>query len=361
MAKKIEYKKVENLENYDVTKATEGDYIPVVGTGDGNKLGKIPVSVFRDQMAKISVINLVVMVISFLESIMKGKNNETFHIATAFDVAAKYIKTNWFDFSTGTPKFTALQTLKTALASAIRQATDDAFVLMKTLWTFGGKDPDRYYLGRTTKELYTYTAPEGYTQPNIIYVLHYEEGGKKYCEEYASQEAAMQTSSAQTPGATIEIADWAGETDMQPYVFDWTKDRTADLVEAMGLEEFASGIIPFTSTIQKLNRNIRGLDEGLNSLAGKMQNLTSRLEILEQVLQEHQNSGSNGGENQGEDAALRNRVEALWAQFVGTDASNMTTEEMVAALENGANITPDPNATLAERIEALEALAAQQQ
>ena len=148
---------------------------------------------------------------------------------------------------------------------------------------------------------------------------------------------------------------------MQPYVFDWTKDRTADLVEAMGLEEFASGIIPFTSTIQKLNRNIRGLDEGLNSLAGKMQNLTSRLEILEQVLQEHQNSGSNGGENQGEDAALRNRVEALWAQFVGTDASNMTTEEMVAALENGANITPDPNATLAERIEALEALAAQQQ
>lgn len=356
MSTKVEHKRVEELENYDITKAAEDDVLLIVGTNDGNKSGKIPVSEFRDQMAKISVINLVVMVISFLESIMKGKNNETFHIATAFDVAAKYIKTNWFDFSTGTPKFTALQTLKTALASAIRQATDDAFVLIKTLWNFGGEnDPDRYYLGRTTKELYTYTDPEGYTQPNIIYVLHYEEGGKKYSKEYASQEAAMQTSSAQTPGATIEIADWAGETDMQPYVFDWTKDRAADLVEAMGLEEFASGIIPFTSTIKKLN-----------TLAGKMQNLTYRLEILEQVLQEHQNSGSNGGENQGdtepdngEDAALRSRAEALYSTVSGDDTSSMSLEQIISAMEQYLGITPDPGASYADRLDAIEAAGSQ--
>ncbi len=382
MSTKVEHKRVEELENYDITKAAEDDVLLIVGTNDGNKSGKIPVSEFRDQMAKISVINLVVMVISFLESIMKGKNNETFHIATAFDVAAKYIKTNWFDFSTGTPKFTALQTLKTALASAIRQATDDAFVLIKTLWNFGGKnDPDRYYLGRTTKELYTYTAPEGYTQPNIIYVLHYEEGGKKYSKEYASQEAAMQTSSAQTPGATIEIADWAGGADKQPYVFDWTKQRVSDLISAMDMEEFISGFNPLSSlmnSLTKMGDGINQLSEAVQQMSPVVQglasaNLEARIAALEQALSQAQNSGStgspsNGGENQGdtepdngEDAALRSRAETLWAQFVGSDASNMTTEEMVAALENGANITPDPNATLAERIEALEALAAAQQ
>ncbi len=349
-------KRIEELENYNITKAAEGDYIPIVATGDENKTGKCPVSDFRDQMAKINVINIVTMIISLIRSLMEGKNGETFHVTTAFEKIAAYIKTNWFDFSTGRMNQTSLQTLKTTLASAMRQVSDEGFALVKMIWDFGSEKEKHWYLGRITKQTYDYTAAEGSTQPDTIYVVHYEED-YKIC---VSQEAAAQSPEAQTPGATIEAADWAGGADKQPYVFDWTKDRVADMLEAMDLGEFGEGLVyPITHQIEKIWHEIDNL---YSSLHNRIFSLESKVATLENALQQYQNSGNSGGEiyDNSEDVALRNRADALWAQFVGSDASSMTTEEMVAALENGANITPDPNATLAERIEALEALAAQQ-
>ncbi len=379
MAKKIEYKKVENLENYDVTKATEGDYIPVVGTGDGNKLGKIPVSEVRDIMAKFNLFNIVAMVISLIKSFMEGRTGEVFHCATAFNNAVEYIKTNWYDLSTGTPNMTNLQTLKTTSAAAIRQVTDDAIGWVKKIWHFGSNRSAYWYLCRNSKTTYNFRVLEG-TQPDIIYIVRYRENDKDYSSSFVSLESA-QSFAAQRPGSTMEIADWAGGADKQPYVFDWTKDRVADLLEAMDINEFIEGFNPFStfvSEVTKMGDGINKLSQAVQEMSPVVQvlasaNLEARIAALEQALSQAQNSGStgspsNGGENQGdtepdngEDAALRSRAETLWAQFVGSDASNMTTEEMVAALENKTNITPDPNATLAERIEALEALAAQQQ
>lgn len=356
-------KRIEELENYNITKAAEGDYIPIVATGDENKTGKCPVSDFRDQMAKINVINIVTMIISLIRSLMEGKNGETFHVTTAFEKIAAYIKTNWFDFSTGRMNQTSLQTLKTTSASAMRQVSDEGFALVKMIWDFGSEKERHWYLGRITKQTYDYTAAEGSTQPDTIYVVHYEEDGKKYWKEYASQEAAAQSSKAQTPGATIEAADWAGGADKQPYVFDWTKDRVADMLEAMEPGEFGEGLIyPITGQTEKIYKEFNRLYNDINNQSQRILSLESKVATLENALQQYQNSGNNGGEiyDNSEDVALRNRADALWAQFVDSDASSMTTEEMVAALENGANITPDPNATLAERIEALEALAAQQ-
>lgn len=354
-------KRIEELENYDITKAAEGDYIPIVATGDENKTGKCPVSDFRDQMAKINVINIVTMIISLIRSLMEGKNGEPFHVTTAFEKIVAYIKTNWFDFSTGRMNQTSLQTLKTTLASAMRQVSDEGFALVKMIWDFGSEKEKHWYLGRITKQTYDYTAAEGSTQPDTIYVVHYEEDKGSYYKEYGSQEAAAQSSEAQTPGATIEAADWAGGADKQSYVFDWTKDRVADMLEAMDLGEFGEGLVyRITRPTEKIWHEIDNLYSRLNN---RIFSLESKVATLENALQQYQNSGNSGGEiyDNSEDVALRNRADALWAQFVGSDASSMTTEEMVAALENGANITPDPNATLAERIEALEALAAQQQ
>lgn len=364
MERKMNSKKINELENYDITKAAEGDYIPIVATGDENKTGKCPVSDFRDQMAKINVINIVTMIISLIRSLMEGKNGETFHVTTAFEKIAAYIKTNWFDFPTGRMNQTSLQTLKTTLASAMRQASDEGFALVKMIWDFGSEKERHWYLGRITKQTYDYTAAEGSTQPDTIYVVHYEDDDKGSCyQTYGSQEAAAQSSAAQHAGATIEAADWAGGADKQPYVFDWTKDRVADMLEAMEPGEFGEGLVyPITRQTEKIYKEFNRLYNDINNQSQRITNLESKVAALEYALQQYQNSGNNGGEiyDNSEDVALRNRADALWAQFVGTDASSMTTEEMVAALENGANITPDPNATLAERIEALEALAAQQ-
>lgn len=364
MSTKVEHKRVEELENYDITKAAEDDVLLIVGTNDGNKSGKIPVSDFRDQMAKINVINIVTMIISLIRSLMEGKNGETFHVITAFEKIWAYIKTNWFDFSTGKMNQTSLQTLKTTLVSAMRQVSDEGFALAKMIWDFGSEKEKHWYLGRITKQTYDYTAAEGSTQPDTIYVVHYEVDKDSHYKTYGSQEAAAQSSGAQTPGATIEAADWAGGADKQSYVFDWTKDRVADMLEAMDLGEFGEGLVyPITRQTEKIWNEINTLYNNNSRLNDRIFSLESKVATLENALQQYQNSGNSGGEiyDNSEDVALRNRADALWAQFVGTDASSMTTEEMVAALENGANITPDPNATLAERIEALEALAAQQQ
>lgn len=356
-------KRIEELENYDITKAAEGDYIPIVATGDENKTGKCPVSDFRDQMAKINVINIVTMIISLIRSLMEGKNGETFHVTTAFEKIVAYIKTNWFDFSTGRMNQTSLQTLKTTSASAMRQVSDEGFALAKMIWDFGSEKEKHWYLGRITKQTYDYTAAEGSTQPDTIYVVHYEVDKDSHYKTYGSQEAAAQSSEAQTPGATIEAADWAGGADKQPYVFEWTKDRVADRLEAMDPGEIREGFVyPITGQTEKIYEEFNRLYNDINNQSQRITNLESKVAALENALQQYQNSGNSGGEiyDNSEDVALRNRADALWAQFVGSDASSMTTEDMVTALENGANITPDPNATLAERIEALEALAAQQ-
>lgn len=364
MTTKISCKRVENLENYDVTKATEGDYIPVVGTGDGNKLGKIPVSEVRDIMAKFSVQNIVVMIMSFIESLVKRKTGVTYDGATAINTLVQYVKENWFDPATGTFNSDGMRALKDFCADGMLQLTDEAFAIIKKIWSIGDAKSDYWYLGRTTHYLYVYKSMEGEPQPDTVYVVSYVDHDKEY-EEFKNTLEEAAARAAQLTGATIEEADWAGGADKQPYVFDWTKDRAADLVEAMDIKEFIEGLNPF-STFFSMRAVINSLSSKYQEMSDTILDLTSRVTVLEQALAQAQGGGStdsptNGGENQGEDAALRNRVEALWAQFVGTDASNMTTEEMVAALENGANITPDPNATLAERIEALEALAAAQQ
>lgn len=383
MSAKIEKKRVEELENYDITKAAEGDVLLIVGTNDGNKSGKIPVSEFRDQMAKFNLINIVAMVISLIKSFMEGRTGEVFHVVTAFDAAAQYIKTNWYDLTTGTPNMTNLQTLRAACAAAIRQATDDAFGWVKKIWRFGSNKSGYWYLCRNSKTIYGFHLLEG-TQPDIIYIVRYRENDKDYSSASASLETA-QSFAAQHPGSTMEIADWAGGADKQPYIFDWTKERVADLLEAMDINEFLSGFNPlslYISNIEKMGDGINQLSAAVQQMSPVVQglasaNLEARVAALEQALAQAQggsstdsptNGGGNENENQGEpepdngeDAALRSRAETLWAQFVGSDASQMTTEEMVTALEEGANIPLDPNATLAERIEALEALAAAQQ
>lgn len=380
MSTKVEHKRVEELENYDITKAAEDDVLLIVGTNDGNKSGKIPVSEFRDQMAKFSAWNIVTMIISFITSLIVGKTGENYDGATAINTLVQYIKENWFDPATGIFNSDGMRALKNFCALGMLQLTDEAFAIVKTIWKFGSYKSDFWYLGRNTKAPYPYTMP-GQPQPDVIYIVRYVDGGKNYSKVYTTLEAAQQSSEAQHAGATIEAADWAGGADKQPYVFDWTKQRVSDLLSAMDMEEFMSGINPLSSlmnSLTKMGDGINQLSEAVQQMSPVVQglasaNLEARIAALEQALSQAQNSGStgspsNGGENQGdtepdngEDAALRSRAETLWAQFVGSDASNMTTEEMVAALENGANITPDPNATLAERIEALEALAAQQQ
>lgn len=282
-------KRIEELENYDITKAAEGDYIPIVATGDENKTGKCPVSDFRDQMAKINVINIVTMIISLIRSLMEGKNGETFHVTTAFEKIAAYIKTNWFDFSTDTMNQTSLQTLKTTSASAMRQVSDEGFALAKMIWDFGSEKEKHWYLGRITKQTYAYTAAEGSTQPDTIYVVHYEEDKDSCYKIYGSQEAAAQSSEAQTPGATIEAADWAGGADKQPYVFDWTKDRVADMLEVMDLGEFGEGLVyPITRQTEEIWNDINNLynnnsrfNERIFSLESKVATLAERIEALE--------------------------------------------------------------------------------
>lgn len=66
-------KKINELENYDITKATENDVIPVVETKDGtNETKKLPVTTLRDMMAKFNLQNLV----TFVNGIIAALKNE---------------------------------------------------------------------------------------------------------------------------------------------------------------------------------------------------------------------------------------------------------------------------------------------
>lgn len=355
-------KRIEELENYNINNAAEGDFLPV--TDSNNELKKIPVSDLRDQMAKFNLINIVAMVISLIKSLMEGRTGEVFHVVTAFNNAAQYIKTNWYDLTTGTPNLTNFQTLKTICAAAIRQATDDAFALVKKIWSIGSDKSDYWYLCRNSKTAYSFHPAEG-TQPDTIYVVRYRENDEDYGEAFVSLESA-QYAAAQHPGSTMEMADWAGDSaDKQPYIFDWTKDRVADLLEAMDINEFSSELNPLSPYI----RDIEKLSEAVQDLASA--NLESRVAALEQALAQAQGGGNNGGgnENQGEpeqdngptEEELMTRALALHNQWVGSDTTGWTLEQVIADLELKAGITPEPGATLVERLEALEALAAQQQ
>lgn len=357
-------KRIEELENYNINNAAEGDFLPV--TDSNNELKKIPVSDLRDQMAKFNLFNIVAMVISLIKSLMEGRTGEVFHVATAFDNAAKYIKTNWFDLSTGTPNMTNFQTLKTICAAAIRQVSNDAFALVKKIWTVGGNRLGYWYLCRNSKTIYGFHLLEG-TQPDTIYVVRYRENDSDYSQAFVSLESA-QYAAAQHPGSTMEMADWAGDSaDKQPYIFDWTKDRVADMLEAMDINEFSSALNPLSPYI----RDIEKLSGAVQDLAGA--NLESRVAALEQALAQAQGGGNNGGgnenENQGEpesgsgptEEELMTRALALHNQWVNSDTTGWTLEQVIADLEQKAGITPEAGATLAERLEALEALAAQQQ
>ncbi len=390
MSAKIEKKRVEELGNYDITKAAEDDVLLIVGTNDGNKSGKIPVSEFRDQMAKFKMANIVTFIVSLIESFVKGKTNNVFDAATAFNGLFDYIKNSWFNPATGSANSENLQALRTCILDGLMQISDDAWGFIKKIY-FGDMDAAYYYVGRTTKMNFRHPSiPSGASAeavPDTIYVALAikTDGVHNYTiaatPEAAEEKAELYRNDEQFSKVIVDAADWAGGADKQAFIFEWTRQRTHDYIEAMDMEEFMSNINPIKPLISKLTK----MGNGINQLSQAVQemsavvhvlasaNLEARVAALEQALAQAQGGGStdsptNGGENQGEpepdngeDAALRSRAETLWAQFVGSDASNMTTEEMVAALENGANITPDPNATLAERIEALEALAAQQQ
>jgi hypothetical protein len=371
-------KKINELETYDITKATEQDVIPVVETkDDANETKKLPVSDLRNIIAKFNLFNIVAMVISLIKSFMEGRTGEVFHCATAFNNAVEYIKTNWYDLSTGTPNMTNLQTLKTTSAAAIRQTTDDAIGWVKKIWHFGSKGSDYWYLCRNSKTIYNFRVLEG-TQPDIIYIVRYRENDKDYSSSFVSLESA-QSFAAQRPGSTMEIADWAGGADKQPYVFDWTKDRVADLVEAMDINEFIEGFNPFSTFVSKVTEmgyGINKLSQAVQEMSPVVQvlasaNLEARIAALEQALSQAQNSGStgspsNGGENQGdtepdngEDAALRSRAEALYSTVSGDDTSSMSLEQIISAMEQYLGITPDPGASYADRLDAIEAAGSQ--
>ena len=375
MSTKVEHKRVEELENYDITKAAEDDVLLIVGTNDGNKSGKIPVSVFRDQMAKFSAWNIVTMIISFITSLIVGKTGENYDGATAINTLVQYIKENWFDPATGIFNSDGMRALKNFCALGMLQLTDEAFAIVKTIWKFGSKRSDFWYLGRNTKNPYSYTMP-GQPQPDVIYIVRYVDGGSKV---YKTLEAAQQSSEAQHAGATIEAADWAGGADKQPYVFDWTKQRVSDLLSAMDMEEFMSGINPLSSLMNaftKMGEGINQLSEAVQQMSPVVQglasaNLEARIAALEQALSQAQNSGStgspsNGGENQGdtepdngEDAALRSRAEALYSTVSGDDTSSMSLEQIISAMEQYLGITPDPGASYADRLDAIEAAGSQ--
>lgn len=77
MATKIEKKRIEELENYNITKATENDVIPVVETKDGaNEAKKLPVTTLRDMMAKFNITNVVTLVVSLLNALRNAAGEE---------------------------------------------------------------------------------------------------------------------------------------------------------------------------------------------------------------------------------------------------------------------------------------------
>lgn len=298
-------KKINELENYDITKATENDVIPVVETKDGaNEAKKLPVSDLRDIMAKFSAWNIVTMIISFITSLIEGKTGENYDGATAFNTLAEYVKEKWIDFTTGTHNSETLTALKTFCAQGMLQLTDEAFAMVKTIWNIGNNKSDFWYLGRNTKDIYPHEMPEGQPQPDVIYIVRYVDGGKNDSKAYITLEAAQQSSEAQHAGATIEAADWAGGADKQPYVFDWTKQRVSDLISAMDMEEFISGFNPLSSLMNNLTKmgdRIQLLSHAVQQQltpqvtanADNIGNLQSRVSAIEEAIQQFQNSNSN--------------------------------------------------------------------
>ena len=70
-------KKINELETYDITKATENDVLPVVETkDDANETKKLPVSDLRDIMAKWSVANGAAAFAAMLVSFKNGTGEE---------------------------------------------------------------------------------------------------------------------------------------------------------------------------------------------------------------------------------------------------------------------------------------------
>ena len=354
MSTKIEYKKVENLENYDVTKATEGDYIPVVGTGDGNKLGKIPVSEVRDIMAKFSAWNIVTMIISFITSLIKGRTGEAYDGATAVNSIFAYVKENWFDWTTGELNSETLNALKTFVAQGILQLTDDVFAIIKIMPGINlvCKEADNYYWGRDTKKLYTFTSNP---LPDSVYVAHKMEDGEPYDKPFGTLIDAQNFCEGD-PNATIEVADWAGGADKQPYVFDWTKQRVSDLLTAMDMEEFMAGLLEL-NPFRSINKSVRGLSRELSNLT--RENLISRVLLLENQVEQlmtlaSQAMGGNANNGGGQGENILTQAMALNLELNSSDSAGMTLDEILSALETKLGITPDQNATVEERWAAIQ-------
>ena len=192
------------------------------------------------------------------------------------------------------------------------QLTDEAFAIIKKIWSIGHDKSGYWYLGRTTHDLYDYKSMEGEPQPDTVYVVSYVDHDKEY-EEFKNtlEEAAARC--AQLTGATIEEADWAGGSDKQPYVFDWTKQRVSDLLTAMDMEDFMSGINPLSSLMNgltEMSKGISKLAEGMGQISSFIEengsnisnigNLESRIAALEAIAGiSNEDPGNGGDENNG--------------------------------------------------------------
>lgn len=76
-------KKINELENYDITKATEQDVIPVVETKDGvNETKKLPVSDLRDIMAKYNIATIATIIVSLIDAVRNATGSV---LATAIE------------------------------------------------------------------------------------------------------------------------------------------------------------------------------------------------------------------------------------------------------------------------------------
>jgi len=74
MERKMNTKKINELENYNIETAEEGDFLPV--SDKDNELKKIPVSDLRDQMAKWSAANGAAAFAAMLDSFKNGTGAE---------------------------------------------------------------------------------------------------------------------------------------------------------------------------------------------------------------------------------------------------------------------------------------------
>jgi|GEM_PF-2995594 len=269
-------KRIEELENYNITKAAEGDYIPIVATGDENKTGKCPVSDFRDQMAKINLKNIVTMVLAFLKW-LKNANGE----GLAAELDRLYSEIVSFTNNYSQANF------KTLLSTGIDHCSDNLF--------------------------------------HFFWEIFANDKNDEFWDSHTPAQCRAEVKSLLVEGGDLFAALWG--------IFE---DTVKDIISKSDEQS------------QILNR-LSTMEDHITSL-------------------ERNNGGEN--ENQGEpepepgneptEEELMTRALALHQQWISTDTTGWTLEQVIADLEQKASVTPADGATLVERLEALEALAAQQ-